>query len=175
MSGCGWTSCFKGVNSYQAHTHIPSAHFSFTMSMTHPTARTQDISTWRLFSAGANGSSTWGSLLLLQHRSILWKQDACSPVVHICHRVSSNLMGNDTRCHCKQRHMEVLSCTPIRQTFSVPLCHVTCVQLTAKTSNVPGTVISQIDNGPSSLQAKYCHCKKFVCLFVCLFVLSAVS
>ena len=76
----------------------------------------------------------------------------------------SKLIRNDTRCHCKKRHVEVLSCTPIKQIFSVPLCHVTCVELTAKTSNVPGTVISQIDDGPSSLQAKYCHWKK-VCFF----------
>jgi len=57
-----------------------------TMSVTHPTARTQDISTCRPFSAGANGSSTQGSLLFLIHRSILLKHDARYPVVHSCHR-----------------------------------------------------------------------------------------
>jgi hypothetical protein len=54
------------------------------MSVSHPIARTQDISTCRPFSASANGSSTPGSLLFLLHRSILLKQDACYPVVHIC-------------------------------------------------------------------------------------------
>jgi len=29
-----------------------------------------------------------------------------------------------------------------------------------KTSNVPGTVMSQTDDGPLSLQAKYCHSKR---------------
>jgi len=84
MSCCGWTSCFKAVNSDQAHTHSP-AHFSYTMPVTHPTARTQDISACRPFSAGANGSSTPCGLLFLIHRTILLKHDARYPVVHICH------------------------------------------------------------------------------------------
>jgi len=66
------------------------------------------------------------------------------------------LCGNDTRCHCKKRQVEVLSCTPIKQTYSVPRSCNMCTVRT-KTSNVPGIVISQTDNGPSSLQAKYCH------------------
>jgi len=81
MSSCGRTSCFKGVNSDQAHTH---SNFSYSMSVTHPTARTQDISTCCPSLAGVNGS-TRGSHLFLLHRSILLKQDACSPLVHICH------------------------------------------------------------------------------------------
>jgi len=86
MFCCGWTSCFKAVNSDHANTHTHSpAHFSYTMSVTHPSARTQDISACRNFSAGANGSSTQGSLLFLLHRSILLKHDACYPVVHVCH------------------------------------------------------------------------------------------
>ena len=55
----------------------------------------------------------------------------------------------------------MLSCTPIKQTFSVPLsCNMCTVR--AKTSNIPRTVISQTDDGLSSLQAKYCHWKRFV-------------
>ena len=44
---------------------------------------------------------------------------------------------------------------------SVPLSCNMC-KVRTKTSNVPGIVISQTDDGPSSLQAKYCHCNRFV-------------
>ena len=53
--------------------------------------------------------------------------------------------------------LEVLSCTPIKQTFSVHLCHVNMRTETAKTGNVPDIVILQTDVCPSSLQATYCH------------------
>jgi hypothetical protein len=70
------------------YPHIPTAHFPNTMSVTHPTTRTQDISTSSPFSAGTDGSPTQGSLLFLLHSSIPLKQDACSPVAqisqHIC-------------------------------------------------------------------------------------------
>jgi len=81
MSSCRWTSCFKGINSDQAHTQ---SQISYKITVTHPTARTQDISTCRPSSARVYGSSTRGSLLVLLHRSILFTQDACSAVVHIC-------------------------------------------------------------------------------------------
>jgi len=55
----------------------------------------------------------------------------------------------------------VLSCTPIKQTYSVPRSCNLC-KVRTKTSNVPGIVISQTDDGPSSLQAKYCHQNRFV-------------
>ena len=155
MSSCGWTSCFNGVNTDQAHTH---SHFSYTMSVTHPTARTQDISTCRPSLAGVNGSSTRGSLLFLLHRSILLKEDACSPLVHICHHkcLLHFYVEMTQDITVKKRHVEVLSCTPIKQTYSVPLSCNMC-KVRTKTSNIPGIVISQTDDDPSSLQAKYCH------------------
>jgi hypothetical protein len=103
------------------HTHIPTAHFSYTMSVTHPTTGKHDISTCSTFSAGADGSSTQGSLLFLLHRSTLLKPDACSPVVQICQQkcllqVYVEITQDVT---VKKRHVVVLSCTPIKQTFSV--------------------------------------------------------
>ena len=81
------------------------------MSVTHPTARTQDISTLRPFSADANGSSTPSSLLFLLHRSILLTQDACSAVVLI--RLYKCLLHVDVErtqdVAVKVRHVEVLS------------------------------------------------------------------
>ena len=153
VSSCGWTTYFNGVNSDQALTH---SHFSYEGSVTHPTARTQDISTCPPSSASANVASTQGSLLFLLHRTILLTQDACSPLVHICHNKCLFHVYVETTqgVTVKKRHVEVLSCTRIKQTFSVPLsCNVCTV--TAKTSNVPGTVISRTVDGPSSLQAKY--------------------
>ena len=121
---------------FQGSTFISGAYPTFplptflTQCLTHPTARKQDISTCRPFSAGANGSSTRGSLLFLLHRSILLKQDARFPVVHICHHKCllevDVVMTQDVTV--KRGNVEVLSCTPIKQNFSVPLCHVSCVQ-----------------------------------------------
>ena len=77
------------------------------MSVTHPTTGTHDISTCRPFSADANGfASTRGSLLFLVHRSILLKQDGCSPVVQISQqKCLLQVCGNDIRCHCKKKGM----------------------------------------------------------------------
>jgi hypothetical protein len=102
------------------HTH---SHFPYTMSVTHPTARMQDISTSHPFSAAVNGSSMPGSLVFQPHRSILLKQDACSPVAHICQhkcllKVDVEKMQGVT---VKRRHVEVLSCTPIKQTLKMSL------------------------------------------------------
>ena len=55
---------------------------------------------------------------------------------------SQSFWGNVKRCHCKKRHVEVLSCIPIQQIFSV---HLSCNMYTvkAKTSNIPGTNITK--------------------------------
>ena len=99
------------------------------MSVTHPTARAQDISTCRPSLAGANGSSTRGSLLFLLHRSIRLKQDACSAVVHICHRkyLLHVYMEMTQGVTVKQG---MWRCSVVHQLSkpTVSLCHVTCVK-----------------------------------------------
>jgi hypothetical protein len=80
-----WLELMYQGSKFRSGTHTPKAHFSYTRSVTHPTARTQDNSTCLPFPAGANGFSTRGSLLFLLHRSIPLTQVACSPMVHICH------------------------------------------------------------------------------------------
>jgi len=159
VSSCGWTTYFNGVNSDQALTH---SHFSYEGSVTHPTARTQDISRRRPSSASVNVSPTQGSLLFLLYRYILLTQDACSPLVHICHhKCILHVFVEMTQDVTVKKHVEVLSCTSIKQTFNVPLsCNVCTVR--AKTSNVSDTILKQTDDGPSSLQAKYCHWKRFI-------------
>ena len=74
------------------------------MSVTHPTTRTQDISTCRPFRAGANCSSTQGNILFLLNSSILLKHNECSPAVPLCmcKILPPSSCGNLTRCHCKK-------------------------------------------------------------------------
>ena len=65
------------------HTYIGNSYLCYTMSVTHRTTRTQDISTCHPFRAGAN-CSTQGNLLLLLNSSILLQHDECSPAVPLC-------------------------------------------------------------------------------------------
>ena len=117
----------------RTHTHIPTAHFSYTMSVTHPTTRMHDITKCHPFSAGANVSSTQSSLLFLLQRSTLLKQDACSPVVQICQQkcLLQFYVEMTQDVTVKKRHVEVFSCTPTKQTFSVSV---------EETSMAPGPV-----------------------------------
>jgi len=72
------------IRDTHTHTYIPTSYFSYTLSVTHPTARTQDISTYRPFCVGANCSSTQGNPLFLLRSSILLKHDECSPETLLC-------------------------------------------------------------------------------------------
>jgi len=114
------------------------------------------------FVNSANGSSTRGSLMFILHRSILLTQDACSPLVHICHHnCLLHVYVEMTQDVTVKMHVELLSCTPIKQTYSVSLSCSMCT-VRVKTSNIPDTVTSQTGDGTSSLQAKYCHWNRSV-------------
>jgi hypothetical protein len=95
----------------------------------------------------------------LLQRSIHLKQDACYPVVQICHHkylpnvdveMTQDVTVKKKVCECAQLYTKHahLQCP----SMSCNMCTVR-----AKTSNIPGIVISQTDDGPSSLQATYSH------------------
>ena len=94
-----------------------------------PNCRTQDISTCHPSLASANGSSTQGSLLFLLHRSFLLKQDAHSPLVHICHhKCLLHVYVEMTQGVTVKKG--IWRCSFVHQLSkpTVSLCHITCVQ-----------------------------------------------
>ena len=101
--GTGLKVSRDNIQIMDTHTYITTAYFCYTMSVTHPTTRTQHITMCHPFRAGANCSSTQGNLLLLLNSSILLKHDECSPQVLLCMcKILPQVHVEISRCHCKK-------------------------------------------------------------------------
>jgi len=131
MSFCCRTGLIGSRDNIQirdTHIQIATSYFCYTMSVTHPITRTQDISTCRPFGVGVFCSSTQGNLLFLLHSSILSKHDECSPEVLLClHEILFQVhvdISDDFTVKGTRKFSDVHQLgNP-----SVPLCHVTCAK-----------------------------------------------
>lgn len=97
--------------SCDTHTHIPTTHFIYSLSMTHPHKQVTRHLNLMLFLSRVHHASTRGNPLFLIHSSVLWHKDDGSPLFLLClHKIPLHLHVKISQDVTVKRHVKVLNC-----------------------------------------------------------------
>jgi hypothetical protein len=96
------------------YTYIPTSHFTYKLSMTHPHKQFTRHLNLMLFLSHVHHASTRRNPLFLIHSSVLWhKDDGCSLVLLCLHKIPLHLYVKISQDVTVKRHVKALNCRPI--------------------------------------------------------------